>query len=43
MDGVDTIVLGVKNRVELAECVAAEAAGPLDKETMSRIESSFEA
>lgn len=29
MDGVDTVVLGVKNRTELAECIAAEAAGPL--------------
>ena len=43
MEGVDTIVLGVKNRTELAECVAAEAAGPLDKTTMSRIEASFKA
>ncbi|MBT6912693.1 MAG: aldo/keto reductase, partial [Rhodospirillaceae bacterium] len=29
MSGVDTVVLGVKNRAELAECVRAEAAGPL--------------
>jgi aryl-alcohol dehydrogenase-like predicted oxidoreductase len=27
--GVATVVLGVKNRVELAECLAAEARGPL--------------
>ncbi len=27
--GVPTVVLGVKNRVELDECLAAEAAGPL--------------
>ncbi|MFI1994328.1 aldo/keto reductase [Actinoplanes sp. NPDC020271] len=27
--GVATVVLGVKNRAELAECLAAEAAGPL--------------
>ena len=41
MDGVDTVVLGVKNRTELAECVAAEAAGPLDSATMAQIEASF--
>ena len=32
IDGVDTVVLGVKNRAELAECLAAEAAGPLTAE-----------
>ena len=32
-----TVVLGVKNRSELAECLAAEAAGPLDDETMRAI------
>ena len=30
MAGVDTVVLGVKNRTELAECLAAEAAGPME-------------
>ncbi len=29
MPGVSTVVLGVKNREELLECLAAEAAGPL--------------
>lgn len=29
MDGVNTVVLGVKNRKELDECLAAEADGPL--------------
>lgn len=38
MDGVDTVVLGVKNREELAECLAAEAAGPLDTEIIQRID-----
>ncbi len=37
MAGVDTVVLGVKNRRELAQCVAAEAAGPLDAETLALI------
>jgi hypothetical protein len=31
-------VLGVKNRVELEECLAAEAAGPLTDEEMRAIE-----
>jgi aryl-alcohol dehydrogenase-like predicted oxidoreductase len=30
MEGPATVVLGVKNREELRECVAAEAAGPMD-------------
>lgn len=34
----DTIVLGVKNRAELAQCVAAEAAGPLETEQMAEID-----
>lgn len=38
MDGVDTVVLGVKNREELRECIAAEAAGPMDAALMARIE-----
>jgi hypothetical protein len=39
MEGVDTVVLGVKNREELAECLAAEAAGPLEPALMARIDS----
>jgi len=35
---IDTLVLGVKNRAELAECVAAEAAGPLPAELIARID-----
>jgi hypothetical protein len=38
MHGVDTVVLGVKNRSELAECLAAAAAGPLPAETIERID-----
>jgi aryl-alcohol dehydrogenase-like predicted oxidoreductase len=38
--GVSTLVLGVKNREELAECVAAEAAGPMDPSLMERIRQS---
>ena len=35
---IDTLVLGVKNRQELAECVAAAEAGPLGPELMARID-----
>ena len=35
---VDTLVLGVKNRQELAECVAAADAGPLSPELMARVD-----
>jgi aryl-alcohol dehydrogenase-like predicted oxidoreductase len=35
---IDTLVLGVKNRQELSECVAAAAAGPLPAELMARID-----
>ena len=38
--GVDTLVLGVKNRAELAECVAAAAMGPLSPELIGRIDRS---
>lgn len=34
----DTIVLGVKNRAELAMCVAAEAAGPCDPDQMAEVD-----
>lgn len=35
---IDTIVLGVKNRRELAECIAAADAGPLPPELMTRVD-----
>jgi aryl-alcohol dehydrogenase-like predicted oxidoreductase len=35
---IDTLVLGVKNRAELAECVAAAEAGPLPAGLMARID-----
>jgi aryl-alcohol dehydrogenase-like predicted oxidoreductase len=38
MPDIDTVVLGVKNRHELAQCVAAEAAGPLSGEEMAAID-----
>src|SRR6202011_1916637 len=34
---IDTLVLGVKNRKELAECLAAADAGPLPRELMARV------
>lgn len=40
MTGVDTVVLGCKNRAELDECVAAEAAGPLEEDIIARIDAS---
>ncbi len=42
MDAIDTVVLGIKNRIELDDCLKAEAAGSLDAATMARIEASFE-
>jgi aryl-alcohol dehydrogenase-like predicted oxidoreductase len=36
--GVDTVILGVKNRAELAQCLEAEAMGPLGVEVTARIE-----
>ncbi|MDE0886250.1 MAG: aldo/keto reductase [Myxococcota bacterium] len=38
MDGVDTVVLGVKNRSELSQCIEAEAMGPLPAELCARID-----
>ena len=38
MEGVSTVVLGVKNREELRECIAAEAAAPLDPALVARID-----
>lgn len=37
MPGVDTVVLGVKNRQELRECIAAEASGPLAADVMQLV------
>jgi len=41
--GIDTLVLGVKNRQELAECVNAAAAGPLPAALMARIDATVAA
>jgi aryl-alcohol dehydrogenase-like predicted oxidoreductase len=38
---IDTLVLGVKNRHELAECVAAAEAGPLPDDPMGRIDAAM--
>ena len=38
MGGVSTVVLGVKNRDELRECIRAEAAAPMDPALMERID-----
>jgi len=38
MEGVDTVVLGVKNQAELAQCLEAEAAGRLPSELRARID-----
>ena len=38
---IDTLVLGVKNRQELSECVAAADAGPLPAELMARIDATL--
>ena len=37
---IDTLVLGVKNRQELAECVAAAESGPPSPDLIARIEAS---
>ncbi|HEV2098970.1 MAG TPA: aldo/keto reductase [Stellaceae bacterium] len=39
---VDTLVLGVKNRTELAECAAAAETGPLPAEIIARIDQSVD-
>ena len=39
---VDTVVLGVKNRREFAECVAAAEAGPLPADLLARIDRSVD-
>ena len=38
MDGIDTVVLGVKNRAELRECIEAEANGRLTQDVVSMID-----
>ena len=38
IDGVDTLVLGVKNREELRQALDAEAAGPLEPDRVAAIE-----
>ncbi len=38
IDGVDSVILGVKNRVELQECLDAEAEGPLTAELTSAVD-----
>ncbi len=38
IEGVDTLVIGVKNRQELRQCIAAEAAGPLPSDLTARID-----
>lgn len=38
MPNIDTVVLGVKNRQELSQCVAAEAGGPLEATQMAEID-----
>jgi aryl-alcohol dehydrogenase-like predicted oxidoreductase len=35
---IDTLVLGVKNRTELAECLAAADASPLPPELLARVD-----
>lgn len=42
MKGISSVVLGVKNRVELRECIDAESKGPLDKSLMQLIDDSVE-
>jgi aryl-alcohol dehydrogenase-like predicted oxidoreductase len=38
MAGVDSVILGVKNRAELAQCLQAEAQGPLPADVIGRID-----
>ena len=38
MEGISTVVLGVKNRTELRECIEASDCGPLEPELVGRIE-----
>ena len=43
MEGVATVILGVKNRAELAECLQAEAQGPLPPDLRARIDAAVAA
>jgi aryl-alcohol dehydrogenase-like predicted oxidoreductase len=43
MDGVDTVVLGCKNRNEVLECVAAADAGPLEPAIVVQVDAAFAA
>lgn len=38
IDGVGTVVLGVKNRAELRQCLDAEAAGPLEPDRVAAVD-----
>jgi aryl-alcohol dehydrogenase-like predicted oxidoreductase len=38
MEGVDTLILGIKNRTELRQCLEAETAGPLTAEEVAAID-----
>ena len=38
LQGVATVILGVKNRDELRQCLEAEASGPLEPELMAKID-----
>jgi aryl-alcohol dehydrogenase-like predicted oxidoreductase len=38
IDGVSTVVLGVKNRQELSECLRAEERGPLDPDEIAEVD-----
>jgi aryl-alcohol dehydrogenase-like predicted oxidoreductase len=38
MPNIDSLILGVKNRRELAQCVAAEEASPLEPAQMAEID-----
>ena len=42
VDKVSSVILGVKNRAELIECIAAEEKGQLEKEMLSKIDKLFE-
>jgi aryl-alcohol dehydrogenase-like predicted oxidoreductase len=38
IEGVDTVILGVKNRAELAQCLEAERQGPLEPELVALVD-----
>jgi aryl-alcohol dehydrogenase-like predicted oxidoreductase len=41
MPGVDTVVLGAKNRAELRDCLGAATKGPLPSEVTRQIDAGF--